>query len=180
MDPAKQMVRMKDKEGDTAMHKAARYGHANVVRELLLADPDVLYSVNHGGEAPLYIAARRGYDSLVTMILDSSDSADHQGPCGTTALHAAVMARSERTTWEILRKRKSLVKATDENGQIPLPYAAHLGYLRIVKLLLESDESAAYVIDKEHSLPRNGFQSIRYIRCHCHGLCLVRLSISTM
>ncbi|KAK8664641.1 hypothetical protein V6N13_084419 [Hibiscus sabdariffa] len=147
--PGKADGRMKDKEGDTALHKAARYGHANVVRELLLADPDVLYSVNHGGEAPLYIAARRGYHRLVTMILDSSDSVDHQGPCGITALHAAVMAWSKRTTGEILRKRKSLVKATDENGQVPVHYATHLGYFGIVKLLLESDESAAYVIDKD-------------------------------
>ncbi|KAK6254840.1 hypothetical protein SCA6_016145 [Theobroma cacao] len=151
IEPAKQMLRMTDNEKNTALHKAVRYGHVEVVHALIQEDPDFSYSVNKSGETPLYIAARRGYDRLVRMILDRCESSNHDGPCGRTALHAAVMSFDIKSTGEILKKRKNLRKAADENGQTPLHYAAHFGYDRIVKLLLESNKlySCRRFLDEE-------------------------------
>ncbi|XP_021290968.1 protein ACCELERATED CELL DEATH 6-like [Herrania umbratica] len=177
IEPAKQMLRLTDKEKNTALHKAVRYGHLDAVHALIREDPDFPYSVNKSGESPLYIAARRGYNGLVTVIFDKCESVNHDGPCGRTALHAAVMAPDIRSTREILRKRKNLTKAADENGQTPLHYAAHFGYHRIVKLLLECDESAAYIADKEKMTPlllraRQGYYVIvMEIINHCPGCC---------
>ncbi|KAK6265708.1 hypothetical protein QUC31_016545 [Theobroma cacao] len=172
IEPAKQMLRMTDNEKNTALHKAVRYGHVEVVHALIQEDPDFSYSVNKSGETPLYIAARRGYDRLVRMILDRCESSNHDGPCGRTALHAAVMSFDIKSTGEILKKRKNLRKAADENGQTPLHYAAHFGYDRIVKLLLES-----YIIDKEQMTPllmaarQGSYRTMREIINHCPGCC---------
>ncbi|XP_017974606.1 PREDICTED: protein ACCELERATED CELL DEATH 6 [Theobroma cacao] len=177
IEPAKQMLRMTDNEKNTALHKAVRYGHVEVVHALIQEDPDFSYSVNKSGEIPLYIAARRGYDRLVRMILDRCESSNHDGPCGRTALHAAVMSFDIKSTGEILKKRKNLRKAADENGQTPLHYAAHFGYDRIVKLLLEWPLSAAYIIDKEKMTPllmaarQGSYRTMREIINHCPGCC---------
>ncbi|KAK6278912.1 hypothetical protein POUND7_019179 [Theobroma cacao] len=178
IEPAKRMLRMTDNEENTALHKAIRYGHLDAVHALIQEDPGFSYSVNKSGETPLYIAARRGYHRLVKVILDKCESAKHDGPCGRTALHAAVMAADRRSTREILRKRSNLTKATDENGRTPLHYAAHIGYrYQIVKLLLECDESAAYITDKEKMTPllmaaRQGHNlTMREIINHCPGCC---------
>ncbi|WRX21559.1 protein of unknown function DUF3447 - like 10 [Theobroma cacao] len=79
------------------------------------------------------------------------------------------------STRKILKKRNNLRKAADENGQTPLHYAAHFGYHKIVKLLLECDKCAAYITDKEKMTPllmaaRQGhYLTMREIINHCPG-----------
>ncbi|XVF62978.1 hypothetical protein PTKIN_Ptkin09bG0052000 [Pterospermum kingtungense] len=149
-EAVREMLRKTDKESNTALHVAVERGHLQVVKELLdLEDPDFPYSANKNEETPLYIAARRGYHSLLTTILHKFKSAAHGGPNGRTALHAAAMAGNKKATRIILEKKGNLTKETDENGQTPLHYAAHLGNYSLVKVLLEWDKSAAYVRDKK-------------------------------
>ena len=51
---------------------------------------------------------------------------------------------------KLLEKEKKLTKTTDENGWSPLHYAAfYFWSLRIVKVLLECDASAAYIAETE-------------------------------
>ncbi|KAK4714610.1 hypothetical protein R3W88_020517 [Solanum pinnatisectum] len=53
------LVRMTDDIGDTALHKAVRGGHIDIVRMLvkLLLDPEHDFPANKAGEIPLYLAA---------------------------------------------------------------------------------------------------------------------------
>ncbi|XVF62971.1 hypothetical protein PTKIN_Ptkin09bG0051500 [Pterospermum kingtungense] len=149
------MIRKPDLESNTVLHLAVQYGHLLVVEELLkFEDPNFSYSANKNEETPLYIAARRGYLSLLPMILDKIKSEAHCGPYNRTALHAAAMAGDAEATRKILHKKQdfSLTKETDENGQNPLHYAAHLGHYSVVKELLEWDKSAAYVADKKREM----------------------------
>ncbi|XVE81753.1 hypothetical protein DITRI_Ditri15bG0090800 [Diplodiscus trichospermus] len=143
----REMLRMTDVESNTALHVAAQHGHLQVVKELLeFEDPDFSYPVHRNQENPLYIAARRGYHSLLAMMLEKFKSPSLGGPHGRTVLHAAAMGGG--TTRIILREKENLAKETDENGQTPLHYAAHLGDYFVVKELLKWDESAAYVADR--------------------------------
>ncbi|OMO92094.1 hypothetical protein COLO4_17870 [Corchorus olitorius] len=120
------------------------------VKTLIQEDPEELsYCPNKSYETPLYIAARNGYRHLVASILDQCISADHRGPNGRTALHAAIMAKDEATVKILVEKRKKLTKVGDENGQIPLHYAAHFGSDRIVRFLLGCDRATAYMVDKD-------------------------------
>ncbi|KAK8304383.1 hypothetical protein V6Z12_D04G218200 [Gossypium hirsutum] len=89
----REMLRIRDEESNTALHEAAGCGNVEVVKALLeFEDPDFQYSANKKQETPLYIAARRGYGGMLSILLDKSKSTAHGGPHGRTVLHAAAMA----------------------------------------------------------------------------------------
>ncbi|XP_022722158.1 ankyrin repeat-containing protein ITN1-like [Durio zibethinus] len=146
----KQMLEMADKEGNTALHKAAESADHVVVRLLVKElDPDFSSSANKSGETPIYIATVRRSNLLVAGILDNCKSMDCGGPDGRTALHAATMAINKESARIIIEAQKHLTKETDDKGRTPLHYAAHLGLRSIVQLLLKADPSTAYITDKE-------------------------------
>ncbi|XP_022760832.1 ankyrin repeat-containing protein NPR4-like [Durio zibethinus] len=152
----RQMLTMRDDQGNTALHKAARYGQVEVLRELMKALNShhhyfSIFSANKSGETPLYIAAIEKYPLFVAELLHTcnSTSMPYGGPHGRTALHAAVMAGYKRTTEILLKEKMHLAKETDDKRRTPLHYAAHLGRRPIAKLLLETDASAAYMTDEE-------------------------------
>ena len=88
------MLRTMNQEGDTALHEAVRYRHPKVVKLLIKEDAKFTYGPNHKGNTPLYMAAERGFDDLVDIILENSvTSSDHRGLKGRTALHAAVISK---------------------------------------------------------------------------------------
>ncbi|KAK8706574.1 hypothetical protein V6N13_050135 [Hibiscus sabdariffa] len=150
VEAVRRMLRMTDLESNTALHIAAQFGSRGVVQELLrFEDPDFPYSINRKQESPLYIAARRGDEPLLDMILEKLKSVGHGGPHGRTALHAAAMSGDAEATRIILRQRGSLTKERDEDGHTPLHYAAHLGHSSVVAELLKWDITAAYATDKK-------------------------------
>ena len=93
--PHKVMLRMKNKEKDTALHEAVRNGNYEVVRLLIKEDPNFTYGANDSGTTPLYMAAERGLAHFVKLIIDTSKetgtSPPYVGFMGRTALHAAVI-----------------------------------------------------------------------------------------
>ncbi|KAK9291860.1 hypothetical protein L1049_019810 [Liquidambar formosana] len=133
-DPEKgdvrQMVWMTNKEKDTALHEAIRFNHIDVVKLLIKEDPDLSNSANAAGETPLYLAAERGFRSLVKEILETCVSPAHGGPNGRTALHAAVIGNYEEILLCILgmKEARLITKEADQQGWTPLHYAALLGY----------------------------------------------------
>ncbi|KAK9282803.1 hypothetical protein L1049_011025 [Liquidambar formosana] len=152
--PTQQMVSLTNKEKDTALHDAVRFNHADVVEILIKEDRDFSYPANDADETPLYLAAERGFGDLVWQILGTCTSPAHGGPNGTTALHAAVINNDEGMTINILKVKPALTKEADQQGWTPLHYAAHFGYLQIVKTLLKNDMSsndisAAYFADRD-------------------------------
>ncbi|KAG4153456.1 hypothetical protein ERO13_D04G184500v2 [Gossypium hirsutum] len=156
----RQMLRIMDQESNTALHEAAQYGDVEMVEELLklehpverlleLENPYSPYSANKNQETPLYLAAMRGEEPLLNVILNKWKSADHGGPHGRTTLHATTMAEDKEATSKILEKQENLRKKKDKDGHTPLHYAAHIGYNSVVEVLLEKDVSAAYIGDKK-------------------------------
>ena len=88
----KAILRLTNKEGDTALHEAVRYNHCEVVKFLIMEDPDFGYGQNISGGTPLYMAAERGFHKLVEIIIDNTrTSPGYTGLTGRTALHAAVL-----------------------------------------------------------------------------------------
>ncbi|KAG4153455.1 hypothetical protein ERO13_D04G184450v2 [Gossypium hirsutum] len=161
LNAVREMLRNTDQESNTALHVAARYGHVEVVQELLeFENPDFPYFVNRNQETPLHIAARR---------------------INWTALHAAAMAGDVGTlkaTKIIVENKGDMTKETDENGHTPLHYAAHLGHDSVVEELLKWDLLAAYVGDKEWEMTpllmaaRKGHgQIVTKILSSCPGCC---------
>lgn len=97
--PVEQMLRMMNNQGETALHEAVRFNHVKAVNLLLKEDPH-LNSANNIGETPIYIAAEKGFESMVTEILENSNlPLVHGGPLGRTALHAAIIRNEEGNSY---------------------------------------------------------------------------------
>ena len=91
----KAMLRLTNKGGDTALHEAVRYNNSEVVKFLIMEDPEFAYSENIDGGTPLYMAAERGFGKLVEIIIDNTrTSPGYTGFTGRTVLHAAVIHKN--------------------------------------------------------------------------------------
>ncbi|KAJ0014625.1 hypothetical protein Pint_21255 [Pistacia integerrima] len=153
LNPVWEMLKITNKEENAALHEAVQYGSLEVVKVLTReGDPEFSYSANSYGETPLYLAAARGSPARVVAILGSCRAAAHGGPRGKTALHAAVKSRDFETMKEILEKKKCLTKETNQKGWTPLHYAAHYDLPFNAQVLLEIDESAAFIPDKDRKM----------------------------
>ncbi|KAJ8764609.1 hypothetical protein K2173_006481 [Erythroxylum novogranatense] len=151
---AREMIAMKNEDGDTALHEAIRlstvYDQLKLSQLLILLtqERNISYEPNMYGETPLYLAVERAVGkAVVQVILQNQPPPAHCGPNGRTALHSAVIRNNREVTELLLEnedKRKALIKQDDQKGWIPLHYAAYFGYRDIVQLLLKDKRSAAY------------------------------------
>ena len=90
------LIRMTNKEKNTALHEAVRFEHSDVVELLIEEDPEFTYGANESGITPLYMAAERRFTELVkTIIHKSATSPLYTGLMGRTALHAAVICNDQ-------------------------------------------------------------------------------------
>ncbi|KAL6342703.1 hypothetical protein AAG906_013109 [Vitis piasezkii] len=114
----KAIMRMTNEEENTALHEAVRYHHSEVF----------IYGANITGYTLLYMAAERGFEDLVNLIIGTCTSPAHSGMMGRTALHAAVIRN-------------------DQEWMVSLHCAAYLGYTAIVEQLLDKspDKSVTYL-----------------------------------
>ncbi|KAM7462649.1 hypothetical protein LguiA_030770 [Lonicera macranthoides] len=155
-EPAKGKIMKSETYGNryTPLHEAVRSRHVDVVKMLIEEDPEYSYTPHHQKElweTPLYLAARRGFDELVDVILQKCKSPAYSGPNGKTALHGAVISNSKRCAELLSNWRSNLVSRKDSNGQTPLHFVAHLGYANLVSSLLLLDKSVAYIMDYEYN-----------------------------
>ncbi|KAL6342646.1 hypothetical protein AAG906_012512 [Vitis piasezkii] len=143
----KAIMRMTNEEENTALHEAVRYHHSEVVKSLTEEDPEFIYGANIAGYTLLYMAAERGFEDLVNLIIGTCTSPAHSGMMGRTALHAAVIRNDQEMTARLLKWKPDLTKEVDENGWSPLHCAAYLGYTAIVEQLLDKspDKSVTYL-----------------------------------
>ncbi|KAF4372764.1 hypothetical protein F8388_000931 [Cannabis sativa] len=153
------MMRLRNKELDTALHEAVRFNHLKVVRILTREDPHFTYLANEADETPLYMAVGAEY-------LDLCDKVNY------ILIFAAIFACSFSLTRKILEKLLDLTKQADKDGLIPLHHAVmstSSNTLEIVKMLLEKDESSAYFKDKNgttalHIAASNTFKGYKVVK----------------
>ncbi|KAJ8763656.1 hypothetical protein K2173_003128 [Erythroxylum novogranatense] len=167
-----ELLRQGNEEKNTVLHEAVRNGHLDVTKFLLEVDPMLACYHNHGGESPLFVAARDGLRDIVNQILIATPSSAHGGSNGQTALHAAIMWKHSGIVEDLLKAKPELVTESDHEGRTPLYHAAELGDLETVQRLLELDTSAVYMLDKKghaplHIASRKGHINIlkQFIRC---------------
>ncbi|KAF3653400.1 putative ankyrin repeat-containing protein-like [Capsicum annuum] len=138
------LMRMTDDGGDTALHKAVRTGCVDTVRLLVEQDPDFEFPANNAGESPLYLAAESGLVKCLSEILEHCNRPTYCGPCGRTALHAAIIQKHLDCAASLWEWNKSLCEETDKWDWNPLHYAVKQGLRVVVRKMLGWKTLLAY------------------------------------
>ncbi|KAH8151871.1 uncharacterized protein LAJ45_03864 [Morchella importuna] len=127
--------------GRTALHWAAAYGDAAMVRKLLCLGAGKSYVHDRAGKTPLHCAAASANVTVVRALLEHKawkageiDAAD-KGIYELCALHYAVQA-GDRTTTELLLKGGARADIVNVFGETALHIAAQERDLGMVRLLL--------------------------------------------
>ena len=134
-------VDAKDKNGETALHWAARNGHEAAVRLLLDHKADV-DAKNNDRETALYWAARKGHEVVLKLLVDHKTDVDvKEISYGRTALCWAA-GNGRKAVVKLLLEAKLDVDVKNSYGWTALYRAAENGHEAVVKLLLEAKADA--------------------------------------
>ncbi|PHT49220.1 hypothetical protein CQW23_13428 [Capsicum baccatum] len=142
----KKLTRMMDGSGDTALHKAVRSQHLDVVKLLVKEDSEFEFPPNHAQETPLYLAAESGFHDALIIILESCKKPTYAaGPSNRTPLHAAVIQEHKDCIRSLWRWNKPLCEEPDLWGWNSLHYAVKLGMEDVVSDMLAWKKSLVYL-----------------------------------
>jgi ankyrin repeat protein len=142
-------------DGATALHKAAEYGNAEVVKTLLDAEADVDVQDSYG-YTPLIYATLNGHTEIVKMLVDVKADVDVQDSCGNTALIHATINDSIETV-KMLLDAKPNVDMQNKKGDTALIWAVWSGRIdmQVIKMLVDAKAN----IDIED---KDGFSAWKY------------------
>ena len=114
-----------EEDGETSLHKAARFGHMAIARLLLERGADVDKS-DLSGWTPLFVASTEGKRSICQLLLDAGAEPRRKNMFGRTALHYAASC-GQIDVIKLLLERGADPNATCKYGETPLQYAARRG-----------------------------------------------------
>ncbi|KAF2317606.1 hypothetical protein GH714_025430 [Hevea brasiliensis] len=113
MAAVRKMLRMTNKNKETALHEAARNERSRDIVKAIMRNEDptkFTYSANNNGETPLYLAVKNRNMEIAFELLNHPDSQllAYGGPNGKTALHEAIVLHFEDNDFTDEGQRKSL------------------------------------------------------------------------
>ena len=129
-------VDIRDGNGDTALHKAVREGHLQVIQVLVSSGADVDMK-NKFGNTALHWAAHEGHLQVVQHLLSSGADVNVKDNDGYTALHWAARKGNLQVLQHLLSSGAD-VNVKDNDGYTALHWAAREGHLQVVQHLLSS------------------------------------------
>ncbi|KAH0933830.1 hypothetical protein HID58_010947, partial [Brassica napus] len=144
----KQLLRITNKQKDTALHVALKNGHGDVAKLLVELDTGLLDMVNSNNESPLYLAIERGLFDVAGHIVERFPLVSGKGPKGMNALHAAVVWLEKiEITQLLLQQDSSAAYISDKEGQCPLHLAASTGQTDAYRELVGSCPYVWEIVD---------------------------------
>ncbi|XP_054714802.1 ankyrin repeat domain-containing protein 16-like isoform X2 [Uloborus diversus] len=127
---------LKNKDGWTAFHIASREGHIDVIKNLLLKNPNLWKTRSNNGRTPLHTASLHGHLDIVKLITSNSDcDNDVQDCCGTTPLMDAGSANHLLVVQFLIEQKASILKV-DALGRNVLHLAAQSASLSCIQYLI--------------------------------------------
>ncbi|XP_058745153.1 protein ACCELERATED CELL DEATH 6-like [Vicia villosa] len=108
-------------------------------------------NVNYDNKTALYLAVENGNTDAVHMILEKSRS--ECWPWGLSPLVGAIMMHNQEMLRIMLKRRHNWIHSKDKHKRLPLHYAASIGYLEGVDLLLELCKCCTIQRDKYGYFP---------------------------
>ncbi|UYV71863.1 hypothetical protein LAZ67_9000785 [Cordylochernes scorpioides] len=150
--------------GMTALHVAAKFGRAEVARELLAQVPATiltekvsdLFEQDHGLSA-LHFAAESGHEEVVRLLLNSPgvDLKAASKVKGTLPLHLASRGGHIGVAGMLLSRDTGLLHLEDMHGRRPLHLAASSGHRALCGLLI----AQGAIVD---AADQNGWTALHY------------------
>ncbi|KAF8008923.1 hypothetical protein BT93_J0041 [Corymbia citriodora subsp. variegata] len=160
MEDNNQILRMKNKHGNTALHEAVLNRHVNVVRLLLSKDPELVYLKNVEKKSPLYLALDTHnndiHEALFTLQLEPSR-------IGMPPVHGAVVRDDYDLAAKILKKNIKLFTMLDSGGGNVFHLAAHMNQTVVFELLRPETEHLARQQDMKGDLPIHIASKMGYV-----------------
>lgn len=124
-----------DKNGFTPLHHAIKENRVSVLRQVLNHGADPALGNEHSGESPLHLAARRGADDMVQILLAANVPVSPLKKTGETPLHLAAWSRDTATAFHLLRAGANVLSRS-KSGSTALHWAAERGDKDMIILLL--------------------------------------------
>ncbi|KAJ1274828.1 hypothetical protein BS78_05G090400 [Paspalum vaginatum] len=133
-------VYMKDSGGLSALHVAARMGHARVVEDMVKMFPDAAEILDGGGGTFLHAAAKEKRSSVVWVAIKNPwlrGLLDAQDRDGNTPLHLAVAAGAHGVVEALLRKGKVRTHVLNNGGHTAFDLVARsTSFVTMVRLVV--------------------------------------------
>lgn len=112
-----------DEHGWTGLHLAARYGHAQACRQLLLARAELCRGAGSAGVTALATACLGGHGEAARLLLDAASDPAVADTKGRNCLHVACVVQNTQVLRLILEKQPTIVNTLDREGRNALYYA---------------------------------------------------------
>jgi ankyrin repeat protein len=148
-----------------SFHQAVGSGDVETVRTQLNRNPALVSRRDDGGETPLHLAAIKGHEAVVELLLSSRANPNSRNRAGDTPLHWAAFNGHEGVA-ELLLSCGAEVDAKNNNGATPAQEAGKRGHRDLQKLLraggkmfadgpymLQQKSASAFVASLKASLP---------------------------
>ncbi|XP_015160345.1 uncharacterized protein [Solanum tuberosum] len=127
-----QDLKIQNKDGNTALHEAARFGRLEIVKVMVSLDSEILFERNSKGETPIYVAAAHGEKEVFTFLADNNlcDEFTMTRNDGSNVLHAAVAHECYYFAIQLLKMYPELARKQDKKGWSALNVLAtkHLSF----------------------------------------------------
>ncbi|KAJ4718579.1 Ankyrin repeat-containing protein [Melia azedarach] len=153
----KAVLVQRDASLNTALHLATRFGHIELVREIIKLNPGLAVAENEKLETPLHEACRQGNAEISALLLQTNPNAatkvNHEGQ---TAFSLACREGHLNVVKLMLNQSWLMEFEEDCVGSTPLHAAISRGHIDIVKEILELHPNSAQETNK------NGFSPLHY------------------
>ncbi|KAA8540374.1 hypothetical protein F0562_024707 [Nyssa sinensis] len=154
---------------NTVLHLASRFGHPELVKEIVKLRPEMAMADNKKLETPLHEACRRGNENVLMLLLQTNPwVASKLNFVNQSALFIACSYGHLNVVNVLLNQSWLLDLDDDGDGVSSLHIAASKGRTDIVRKILDMCPNFAQKVDK------NGFSPLHYACSRGH------LEISTM
>lgn len=137
------LLKTKDSDGNTVLHKACRNGRADLAELLIMAKPELNNETNTKGETPLHTAITNNQEAIVHMLTAQTPPLfEKQDSDGNTPLHLCCKSSNDNIASLVmqnlndLKPERLLVKNNDDKN--PLEIACTHGNLIAIDKLLET------------------------------------------